>query len=65
MEEIEADLTGRLPFTSHVSSVELMVHDGVKWQNGRRSHSENDAGHEAWLARCPRAVDQRGASQLA
>ncbi|WP_030761215.1 MULTISPECIES: 2'-5' RNA ligase family protein [unclassified Streptomyces] len=32
MEEIEADLAGRLPFTSHVASVELMVHDGVKWQ---------------------------------
>ncbi|MET8346512.1 2'-5' RNA ligase family protein [Streptomyces microflavus] len=32
LEEIEADLAGRLPFTSHVSSVELIVHDGVKWQ---------------------------------
>ncbi|MFE7711074.1 2'-5' RNA ligase family protein [Streptomyces sp. NPDC057486] len=32
LEEIEADLTGRLPFTSHVSSVELLVHDGTKWQ---------------------------------
>ncbi|MGX1274487.1 2'-5' RNA ligase family protein [Streptomyces phaeoluteigriseus] len=32
LEKIEADLAGRLPFTSHVSSVELMVHDGVKWQ---------------------------------
>ncbi|MFB6820435.1 2'-5' RNA ligase family protein [Streptomyces virginiae] len=32
VEEIEADLAGRLPFTSHVASVELMVHDGVKWQ---------------------------------
>jgi 2'-5' RNA ligase len=32
MEKIEADLAGRLPFTSHVSSVELMVHDGVEWQ---------------------------------
>ncbi|MCJ1681519.1 2'-5' RNA ligase family protein [Streptomyces sp. APSN-46.1] len=32
LEEIEADLTGSLPFTSHVSSVELMVHDGTKWQ---------------------------------
>lgn len=32
LEEIEADLGGRLPFTSHVSSVELMVHDGTKWQ---------------------------------
>ncbi|WP_351236343.1 2'-5' RNA ligase family protein [Streptomyces sp. NPDC002133] len=32
LEEIEADLASRLPFTSHVASVELMVHDGVKWQ---------------------------------
>lgn len=32
LEEIEADLGGKLPFTSHVSSVELMVHDGTKWQ---------------------------------
>lgn len=32
LEEIEADLAGRIPFTSHVASVELMVHDGVKWQ---------------------------------
>ncbi|MGW3046065.1 hypothetical protein ACWC9T_40100 [Kitasatospora sp. NPDC001159] len=32
LEETEADLAGRLPFTSHVSSVELIVHDGVKWQ---------------------------------
>ncbi|WP_030721250.1 2'-5' RNA ligase family protein [Streptomyces sp. NRRL S-237] len=32
LEEIEADLAGWLPFTSHVASVELMVHDGVKWQ---------------------------------
>ncbi|MFJ4008026.1 2'-5' RNA ligase family protein [Streptomyces sp. NPDC090023] len=31
LDEIEADLTDRLPFTSHVASVELMVHDGVKW----------------------------------
>ncbi|WP_370409738.1 2'-5' RNA ligase family protein [Streptomyces fradiae] len=31
-EEIEADLAGRLPFTCRVSSVELIVHDGVKWQ---------------------------------
>ncbi|MFK3728648.1 2'-5' RNA ligase family protein [Streptomyces sp. NPDC088090] len=30
-EEIEADLAGRLPFTSHVSSVELVVHDGTRW----------------------------------
>ncbi|MGW1550618.1 2'-5' RNA ligase family protein [Streptomyces sp. NPDC002346] len=32
LEEIETDLAGRPPFTSHVSSVELMVHDGTKWQ---------------------------------
>ncbi|MER5210137.1 2'-5' RNA ligase family protein [Streptomyces sp. NPDC002838] len=32
LEEIETDLTGRPPFNSHVSSVELMVHDGTKWQ---------------------------------
>ncbi|MEU7072369.1 2'-5' RNA ligase family protein [Streptomyces narbonensis] len=32
LEEIEADLTGRLPFMSHVSSVELIVYDGVKWR---------------------------------
>ncbi|MEV7729338.1 2'-5' RNA ligase family protein [Streptomyces sp. NPDC087917] len=32
LEKIEADLAGRLPFTSRVSSVELLVHDGTKWQ---------------------------------
>ncbi|WP_269856981.1 2'-5' RNA ligase family protein [Streptomyces sp. RPT161] len=32
LEELEADLAGRLPFTSHVSSVELIAHDGTKWQ---------------------------------
>ncbi|MFB7447555.1 2'-5' RNA ligase family protein [Streptomyces sp. NPDC056194] len=32
LEEIEADLAARLPFTAHVSSVELIVHDGTKWQ---------------------------------
>ncbi|MFF3691408.1 2'-5' RNA ligase family protein [Streptomyces sp. NPDC002187] len=32
LEEIEADLASRLPLTSHVSSVELIVHDGTKWQ---------------------------------
>lgn len=32
LEEIEADLDSRLPFTSHVSSVELMVYDGTTWQ---------------------------------
>ncbi|MFJ3727229.1 2'-5' RNA ligase family protein [Streptomyces sp. NPDC090045] len=32
LKEIEADLAGGLPFTSRVSSVELMVHDGTGWQ---------------------------------
>ncbi|WP_369149040.1 2'-5' RNA ligase family protein [Streptomyces sp. R44] len=32
LEEIEADLAGRLPFTCRVASVELIVHDGTKWQ---------------------------------
>jgi 2'-5' RNA ligase len=32
LEEIETDLADRLPFTSRVSSVELMVYDGAKWQ---------------------------------
>ncbi|MFF2775474.1 2'-5' RNA ligase family protein [Streptomyces sp. NPDC058052] len=32
LEEIEADLAGRLPFTARVSSVALIVHDGTKWQ---------------------------------
>ncbi|MFJ4585624.1 2'-5' RNA ligase family protein [Streptomyces echinatus] len=32
LDEIEAELLGRLPFTARVSSVELMVHDGAKWQ---------------------------------
>lgn len=32
LDEIEADLRSKLPFTSRVSSVDLMVHDGVKWQ---------------------------------
>ncbi|MEU8550943.1 2'-5' RNA ligase family protein [Streptomyces roseoverticillatus] len=32
VEEVEVDLVDRLPFTSHISSVELMVHDGTKWQ---------------------------------
>ncbi|MFD0142538.1 MULTISPECIES: hypothetical protein [unclassified Streptomyces] len=31
MEEIEADLSGKLPFTSRVS-VELIVHDGTRWR---------------------------------
>ncbi|MFJ8045172.1 2'-5' RNA ligase family protein [Kitasatospora sp. NPDC096147] len=32
LEEIEADLADKLPFTSHVRSVDLVVHDGTKWQ---------------------------------
>ncbi|MFE7313641.1 2'-5' RNA ligase family protein [Streptomyces sp. NPDC057555] len=32
LDEIEADLLGELPFTSRVSSVDLMVHDGAKWE---------------------------------
>ncbi|MER5712754.1 2'-5' RNA ligase family protein [Streptomyces sp. NPDC053253] len=32
LEEVESDLAGKFPFTSHVASVELIVHDGVKWQ---------------------------------
>lgn len=32
LDEIEADLLRGLPFTSRVSSVDLMVHDGAKWQ---------------------------------
>ncbi|TXS22901.1 2'-5' RNA ligase family protein [Streptomyces sp. ms191] len=45
LEEIQAGLAGSLPFTSRVSSVELIVHDGVKWQErasfalGERSRS--------------------------
>ncbi|MGP4084576.1 hypothetical protein [Streptomyces sp. KR55] len=31
LDEIEADLLSKLPFTSRVSSVDLMVHDGAKW----------------------------------
>lgn len=31
LDQIEADLLGRLPFTSRVSAVDLMVHDGAKW----------------------------------
>jgi hypothetical protein len=30
--EVEADLLGRLPVTAHVSSVDLMVHNGTGWQ---------------------------------
>ncbi|WP_086831285.1 2'-5' RNA ligase family protein [Streptomyces sp. NRRL B-24572] len=32
LDEVEADLLGDLPLTAHVSSVELIVHDGTKWQ---------------------------------
>lgn len=32
LDEIEADLLNRLPLTARVSSVDLMVHDGAKWQ---------------------------------
>ncbi|MGW7316027.1 2'-5' RNA ligase family protein [Streptomyces sp. NPDC054854] len=32
LDVIEADLAGTLPFTSHVSTVELMVYDGSRWQ---------------------------------
>ncbi|NUK01110.1 2'-5' RNA ligase family protein [Streptomyces lunaelactis] len=32
LEEAEADLRSRLPVTARVSSVELMVHDGTRWQ---------------------------------
>ncbi|WP_030410590.1 2'-5' RNA ligase family protein [Streptomyces sp. NRRL S-1448] len=33
LEEIEADLLSKPPFTSRVSSVDLLVHDGAKWQD--------------------------------
>ncbi|GAA2642831.1 2'-5' RNA ligase family protein [Streptomyces lunalinharesii] len=32
LDEIEAALRAELPFTARVSSVDLMVHDGVRWQ---------------------------------
>ncbi|MFE1171327.1 2'-5' RNA ligase family protein [Streptomyces sp. NPDC058773] len=32
LDEIGADLLGRLPFTCRVASVDLVVHDGSKWQ---------------------------------
>ncbi|MEU1466306.1 2'-5' RNA ligase family protein [Streptomyces sp. NPDC005727] len=32
LEEAEADLHGRLPVIARVSSVDLMVHDGSRWQ---------------------------------
>ncbi|MFD6967622.1 2'-5' RNA ligase family protein [Streptomyces sp. NPDC059949] len=31
LQDIEADLISRLPFASHVASVELLVHDGSTW----------------------------------
>ncbi|MEU6328430.1 hypothetical protein ABZ851_14280 [Streptomyces sp. NPDC047049] len=34
LDEIEAGLLSKHPFTSRVSSVDLMVHDGAKWQEG-------------------------------
>ncbi|MFF3013513.1 2'-5' RNA ligase family protein [Streptomyces sp. NPDC057939] len=32
LDAIEADLAGTLPFTSHVTAVELMVYDGTRWR---------------------------------
>ncbi|MGW3493602.1 2'-5' RNA ligase family protein [Streptomyces sp. NPDC001020] len=32
LDEIEAELLSNLPFTSRASSVDLMAHDGAKWQ---------------------------------
>ncbi|MFH9250885.1 2'-5' RNA ligase family protein [Streptomyces lydicus] len=32
LHEVEANLLGKLPFTSRVSSVDLMAYDGAKWQ---------------------------------
>jgi 2'-5' RNA ligase len=32
LEEAEADLRSRLPVTARVSSVDLIVHDGTRWQ---------------------------------
>ncbi|MFV5998024.1 2'-5' RNA ligase family protein [Streptomyces sp. NPDC056231] len=32
LEEVETDLLSKLPITAHVSSVELVVHDGTAWQ---------------------------------
>ncbi|MET9793070.1 2'-5' RNA ligase family protein [Streptomyces canus] len=32
LEEAEADLRRRLPITARVSSVDLLVHDGTRWQ---------------------------------
>lgn len=32
LDEIEADLRGRLPFTCRITSVDLMAHDGTRWR---------------------------------
>ncbi|MCF3136174.1 hypothetical protein IPZ69_38870 [Streptomyces olivochromogenes] len=32
LDDIEAGLVSKLPFTSRVSSVDLIVHDGAKWR---------------------------------
>ncbi|MFF3949489.1 2'-5' RNA ligase family protein [Streptomyces sp. NPDC001902] len=32
LDQIEAELLSKLPFTSRVSSVDLIVHDGANWQ---------------------------------
>ncbi|MFI0155849.1 2'-5' RNA ligase family protein [Streptomyces lydicus] len=32
LDEVAANLLGKLPFTSRVSSVDLMAYDGAKWQ---------------------------------
>ncbi|MCZ0991511.1 2'-5' RNA ligase family protein [Streptomyces diastatochromogenes] len=32
LEKAEADLLGRLPVVAHVSSVDLLVHDGTRWR---------------------------------
>lgn len=32
LEKTEADLRSRLPVTARVSSVDLIVHDGTRWQ---------------------------------
>ncbi|WP_256987953.1 hypothetical protein [Streptomyces sp. BR123] len=33
LDGIEADLLRSLPFTSRVSSVDLLVHDGARWHD--------------------------------
>jgi 2'-5' RNA ligase len=32
VDKVEADLCGRLPVVAHVSSVDLLVHDGTRWR---------------------------------